>query len=41
MREAIANQLSGTFGTLFPFDGARCAHMADRVVGQLRTAGAL
>jgi len=41
MREAIANQLSGTFGTLFPFDGARCVHMADRVIGQLRTAGAL
>ena len=41
MREAIANQLSGTFGTLFPFDGARCVHMADRVIGQLRAAGAL
>jgi RNA polymerase sigma-70 factor (ECF subfamily) len=41
MREAIAAQMTGAFGTLFPFDGARCVHMADRVVGQLKSAGAI
>ncbi len=40
MREAIEDRLSSTFGTLFPFDGARCVHMADRVIAQLKTAGA-
>jgi hypothetical protein len=29
------------FGSLFPFDGARCVHMADRVVADLRRAGTL
>lgn len=37
MREAIEDRLSDAFGTLFPFDGARCVHMADRVVAALRT----
>lgn len=41
MREAIAERLNGSFATLFPFDGARCVHMADRVIGQLRASGAL
>jgi RNA polymerase sigma-70 factor, ECF subfamily len=41
MRDAIAVQLSGALETLFPFDGARCVHMADRVVGQLKSAGAI
>ncbi|NKF34753.1 RNA polymerase sigma factor, partial [Pseudomonas sp. BGM005] len=29
-------RLSGAFSALFPFDGARCAFMADRVVAALR-----
>jgi RNA polymerase sigma-70 factor (ECF subfamily) len=36
MRLAIEKQLAGTFSSLFPFDGARCVAMADRVVAQLR-----
>jgi RNA polymerase sigma-70 factor (ECF subfamily) len=36
LRAAIAAQMSGAFGSLFPFDGARCVNMADRVVAQLR-----
>ncbi|NTJ68494.1 RNA polymerase sigma factor [Agrobacterium rhizogenes] len=35
MRVAIEKQLAGTFSLLFPFDGARCAAMADRVIAQL------
>ncbi len=35
MRVAIEKQLAGTFSLLFPFDGARCAAMADRVITQL------
>ncbi|MBB6488695.1 RNA polymerase sigma factor [Rhizobium lusitanum] len=38
MRGAIEKQLVGAFTQLFPFDGARCAAMADRVVRQLRDA---
>ncbi len=41
MRAAIEDRLSETFGTLFPFDGARCVHMADRVIAELRLTGAL
>ena len=29
-------QLSAGFDAVFPFDGARCVHMADRVVERLR-----
>ena len=36
MRAAIEKRLSAAFAELFPFDGARCAHMADRVVARLR-----
>ncbi|MBY3048421.1 RNA polymerase sigma factor [Rhizobium laguerreae] len=36
MRQSIEKQLSGAFSALFPFDGARCAFMADRVVAALR-----
>jgi RNA polymerase sigma-70 factor (ECF subfamily) len=36
MREAIEKELSGSFSALFPFDGARCASMADRVVAALK-----
>lgn len=36
MRSAIETQLSGAFAEAFPFDGARCVRMADRVVERLR-----
>ena len=36
MRVAVEKQLAGTFTELFPFDGARCERMADRVVDRLR-----
>ena len=36
LRLAIEEQFGGAFATLFPFDGARCVHMADRVVESLR-----
>ncbi|MGZ2426656.1 RNA polymerase sigma factor [Rhizobium laguerreae] len=36
MRQSIEKQLSGAFSALFPFDGARCAFMADRVIAALR-----
>jgi RNA polymerase sigma-70 factor (ECF subfamily) len=36
MRLAIEKQLEGTFSSLFPFDGARCVAMADRVIAALR-----
>lgn len=36
MRIAIEKQLTGAFSSLFPFDGARCAAMADRVIAYLR-----
>ena len=37
MRLAVEKQLSATFSELFPFDGARCERMADRVVDRLRS----
>ena len=40
MRTAIERELAGTFSALFPFDGARCAGMADRVVAALKERGA-
>jgi RNA polymerase sigma-70 factor (ECF subfamily) len=39
MRLAIEKRLAGTFSSLFPFDGARCVGMADRVVASLRAKG--
>ncbi|MBX4909028.1 MULTISPECIES: RNA polymerase sigma factor [Rhizobium] len=36
MRQSIEKQLSGAFAALFPFDGARCASMGDRVIAVLR-----
>jgi RNA polymerase sigma-70 factor (ECF subfamily) len=36
MRTAIEKQLAGAFTQLFPFDGAQCRAMADRVIRQLR-----
>ncbi|MFJ6328654.1 MULTISPECIES: RNA polymerase sigma factor [unclassified Rhizobium] len=38
MRTAIERQLVGAFSSLFPFDGARCVSMADRVITHLRNA---
>jgi RNA polymerase sigma-70 factor (ECF subfamily) len=35
MRTAIEEKVSGAFASLFPFDGERCVHMADRVVDAL------
>jgi RNA polymerase sigma-70 factor (ECF subfamily) len=37
MRSAIEAELNGAFTSLFPFDGQRCIHMADRVLLELRT----
>jgi RNA polymerase sigma-70 factor (ECF subfamily) len=36
MRQSIEKQLSGAFSALFPFDGARCAFMAERVIAAVR-----
>ncbi len=41
LRAELETQLSGGFEAVFPFDGARCAHMADRVVTRLKRAGHL
>jgi len=41
MRASVEKRLSPGFSTLFPFDGARCADMADRVVERLRVSGNL
>lgn len=35
LRTALEEQARGTFASLFPFDGARCAAMGDRVIGDL------
>lgn len=35
IRAGIEARLSPGFAEIFPFDGARCAHMADRVVARL------
>ena len=39
MRAAVEKRLAATFSELFPFDGARCDRMADRVIGRLRDCG--
>jgi RNA polymerase sigma-70 factor (ECF subfamily) len=39
MRSAIEKELSGAFLEVFPFDGSRCAQMADRVMERLRQLG--
>lgn len=36
LRALLEARLRGGFQTVFPFGGARCAHMADRVVAALR-----
>ncbi len=35
MRSAIEARVQGSFASLFPFDGERCVHMADRVIAAL------
>lgn len=39
LRAALESELRGGFDTVFPFDGARCAGMADRVINALRETG--
>lgn len=41
LRAAVEKRLAPSFSTLFPFDGARCADMADRVVRGLKASGHL
>lgn len=36
LRLVLEAELRGSFAELYPFDGARCAHMADRVIAVLR-----
>lgn len=36
LRERLESQLTDAFGALFPFDGERCVHMADRVIAELK-----
>lgn len=36
LRLVLEAELRGSFAELYPFDGARCAHMADRVIAALR-----
>lgn len=36
MKATLQRHLSAQFSELFPFDGARCEHMADRVIARLR-----
>jgi len=38
LRLVLEEQLRGSFAELYPFDGARCAHMADRVIAVMRVA---
>ncbi len=35
LRAAVIERLAGGFGELYPFDGARCAGMAERVLARL------
>lgn len=37
LRSALEDRIQGGFDSIFPFDGARCAGMADRVVAVLKT----
>lgn len=38
LRAVLEEQMRGSFAELYPFDGARCANMADRVIEKLRRA---
>ena len=35
LRQALAEQLASSLRDAFPFEGARCAHLADRVLARL------
>ena len=37
LRSALEKRIQGGFDAIFPFDGARCADMADRVVAELKS----
>ena len=39
LRRALERQVHGGFDAIFPFDGARCRAMADRVIARLREQG--
>lgn len=39
IRDHLERQATFAFSDLFPFDGARCVHMADRVIAALRRRG--
>jgi RNA polymerase sigma-70 factor, ECF subfamily len=39
LRKVLEERLSGGFDAVFPFGGARCAGMADRVVRRLKADG--
>lgn len=41
LRTALEKQARGGFEAIFPFDGMRCVHMADRVVAALKADGRL
>lgn len=41
LRTALEKQARGGFEAIFPFDGMRCVHMADRVVAALKAGGRL
>ena len=41
LRTALGKQARGGFEAIFPFDGMRCVHMADRVVAALKADGRL
>lgn len=41
LRTELEARMNGGFEAIFPFDGARCAHMADRVVTRLEQTGHL
>lgn len=38
LRTALESRLKGGFDSIFPFNGARCVNMADRVIDHLRRA---
>lgn len=37
LRAMLEEQMRGSFAELYPFDGARCANIAERVIAALRT----
>lgn len=38
LRVVLEEELRGSFAEIYPFDGARCVHMADRVIAKLKQA---